>query len=143
MSILRVDRRGSVVYWEVNRECREVVGPVARHFGMSIEAFLEKFSFDRLPGQLPSRDFSEDQDEEIDRVELKSLVSSSLWPRIVRAAKAEGMTVEEFLTEAIMDDVRACEEEMILSPTTGEPIARAFEVRDFIVEEEHKETCEE
>jgi hypothetical protein len=144
MSIFTVKRNGSAVTWNIDRACREVVAPIAREFGMSLEAFLEKFSFERLPGQLPNRDFAEDRDENVElKVDLNALSRSEIWPRLVRAAASEEMTVEEFLSEAIMDDVRACEEGMILSPKTGKPIASAFELRDFIVEEQHKETCED
>ena len=145
MSILTVKKDHSWVKWEINEECRKTVEPIAREFGMSIERFLKLFTLDKLPAQLPSRDFSEDQDEDVDlNLNFVALSCSKAWPRIWRAAKVEGLSVEEFLTEAIMDNVRGAEEDMVLSPRTGELIASAFELRDFIIEEEeHPETCED
>jgi hypothetical protein len=41
-----------------------------------------------------------------------------------------------------MDDVRACEERFVLSPRTGEPIACAYQLRDFIIDEQYAQSGE-
>jgi hypothetical protein len=144
MSTLTVRTKHFRVKWKLDAECLRTVGPIAREFGMSVERFLTLFTMEKLPAQLPNRDFAEEQDQDINlQLDLPSLARSEAWPRLERAAKSEGMTVEEFLTEAILEDVRAAEEEMILSPKTGQTIAYGFEIRNFIVEENHWETCED
>jgi hypothetical protein len=66
-----------------------MIEPIAGEFDMSVERFLEKFSFDRLPAQLPTRDFCDDHDEELDlNLDISSLSRSREWSRILRAAKS-------------------------------------------------------
>jgi hypothetical protein len=109
--------------------------PIAAEFGMSVERFLELYTQRRLPGQLPNRKFNEDQDHDIDLgLGLDALKNPSAGNRIERAAKMADISVSEFLTDAIMDRVRCEEEEMVLSPRTGEFIGR--DIDDFMVREE-------
>src|SRR4029077_11303077 len=108
--------------------------PIAAEFAMSVERFLELHTQGRLPGQLPNRRFNEDQDRDIDLgLGLDALKNSSAGKRIERAAKMAGLSVSEFLTDAIMDRVRCEEQEMVLSPRTGEFIGR--DINDFMVRE--------
>jgi hypothetical protein len=97
---------------------------IANEFGMSVEQFKQALKHRRrLPGQLPSRSFFEDQDSEIDLgLDLKPLKKSPAWNRIKRAAKFQRVTVKEFVTHSILEMARTLEEDMILSPRTGKPI---------------------
>jgi hypothetical protein len=101
------------------------IEPIANEFEMSVDRFLRVYKLNRLPGQLPDRNFSEDQDQDggVDLgLELAGMRKSPAWKRIKRAADSSGQTVKEFVTESIMDHVRCEEETMILSPRTGKPI---------------------
>jgi hypothetical protein len=130
-------KRCGRVEWNLNSECREAVAPIAAQFGMPIERFLQLYTLRKLPGQLPRRDFSQEQDHHVDHgFDFESLKKSTAWKRIERAAKHAagrqgGESVTEFLSEAIMDLVRCYEEEMILSPRTGEVIGDAGELAKF------------
>jgi hypothetical protein len=105
---------------------------VANEFGMPVEKFVELYREKRLPGQLPSRTFYEQQDSEIDLgVNLDAIKRSPAWQRIKRAAGFNGESVRGFVTEAIMETVRGCEEVMVLSPRTGKPICRNWDIDDW------------
>ena len=109
---------------------------VANEFGMPVEKFVELYRQKRLPGQLPSRRFYEQQDGEIDLgVSLDAIKKSPAWQRIKRAAGFSGESVRDFVTEAIMETVRGCEEGMVLSPRTGQPICRDWDIDDWTGEE--------
>ena len=125
-------KRCGRVKWNLNSECREAVAPIAAQFGMPIERFLQLYTLRKLPGQLPRRDFSQEQDRHVDHgFDFESLKKSGAWKRIERAANFLGESVTEFLSEAIMDSVRCSEEEMVLSPRTGEVIGDAGDLDKF------------
>jgi hypothetical protein len=64
---------------------------VANEFGMPVEKFTELYRRKKLPGQLPSRKFYEEQDSEIDLgVNLDAVRKSPAWQRIERAARFNG-----------------------------------------------------
>src|SRR5438477_11566885 len=97
---------------------------VAGEFGMSVEQFMRQ-SRARLPGQLPNQSFYERQDSGVDLcldLNAKAIRKSPAWKRIKRAAKFSGQTVRQFLTNSIMENVRVYENDMVLSPRTGQPI---------------------
>ena len=109
---------------------------VANEFGMPVEKFVELYRRKRLPGQLPSRTFYEQLDNEIDLgVKLDAVRKSPAWQRIQRAARFSGQSVKEFVTFAIMEMVRGSEETMVLSPRTGEPICRDWDIDDWTGQE--------
>lgn len=116
---------------------------VANEFGMSVEAFLQFYrqhpGLRRLPGQLPHRDLLEEQDSEIDLGNLGALRESSAWKRIKRAARFQGQTPKEFVTHSIMEMVRTLEDDMVLSPRTGEYICDIAELEEFVKPEEGDE----
>jgi hypothetical protein len=132
-------KSGLLVEWNLNLGCRQAVAPIAAQFGMPIERFLQLYTLRKLPGQLPRRDFSQEQDHQVDHgFDFESLKKSAAWKRIERAANFRCESVTEFLSEAIMDSVRCHEEEMILSPRTGEVIGDAGvldKFEEFIDEE--------
>ena len=108
---------------------------VASEFGMSVEQFLQtcrRRGLRKLPGQLPNRMFCEDQDRDISLNLDEALRESSAWKRIKRAARFQGQTPEEFVTHSILEMVRTLEEDMVLSPRTGEPICDKAELEEFV-----------
>jgi len=106
---------------------------IANEFGMSVGRFLHLFKLGKLPGQLPNRQFSQDQDNDIDlRLDLDGMKKSPAWKKIKRAADFSGQTVKEFVTETIMEAVRADEEIMILSPRTGKPICDRWTLDELL-----------
>jgi hypothetical protein len=106
---------------------------VANEFGMSVEQFKQALKHRRrLPGQLPSRSFLEDQDSEIElSLDTRATRKTPAWKRIKRAAWLQGRTLKEFVTHSIMEMVRPLEEDMVLSPRTGEPICDIAELEEF------------
>jgi hypothetical protein len=118
---------------------------VANEFGMSVEKFLQFYRQNpggglpgKLPGQLPGRSFSEEQDRDIDLgLNFDALRKSSAWRRIKRAARFGGQTAKEFVTHSIMEMVRTSEDDMVLSPRTGEPICDILELEEFVMKSEH------
>ena len=131
--ILSVEGEYFRAKWAINDESRQVLQPIANEFGLSIESFLKAYTFRKLPGQLPNTEFAEEQDATIDLgLDLKSLRRSDAWKRISRAARfTEAESVKQFLTDAVMDLVRVCEENMVMSPRTGKPIAHEAAVDRF------------
>jgi hypothetical protein len=110
---------------------------VADEFGMSVEQFLQtcrRRGLRKLPGQLPNRMFCEDQDRDISLNLDEALKESPAWKRIKRAARfqGQGQTPEEFVTHSILEMVRTLEEDMVLSPRTGEPICDKAELEEFV-----------
>jgi hypothetical protein len=109
------------------------IEPIAKEFGMDVDRFLRLYNLNRLPGQLPNRGFSQDQDSEINLdINLDGTKKSPAWKRIKRAADFSGQTVSEFVTTTIMEAVRAEEEIMILSPRTGKPICDRWLIDDSL-----------
>lgn len=130
-----VQTKDGLIEWNLNSKCRKVVKPIADEFGMAIERFLTLYSLHRLPGQLPSRAFCEEQDRACDieiKFDLDQLKKSPVWKRIKRAAQLSGQSVSEFIQEALMETVRSCEEDVILSPRTGKIIGDDHELFQFI-----------
>lgn len=134
---------GGLIEWNLNSKCRKVVKPIADEFGMAVERFLTLYSLHRLPGQLPSRAFCEEQDR-ADNIEVKfdldALKKSPAWKRIKRAAQLSGQSVTDFIQEALMDTVRCCEENVILSPRTGKIIGDDLQLLKFISRVERADT---
>ena len=113
---------------------------VAKEFGLSAERFLQLYrqnpGLSRLPGQLPRREFSEDQDHDIDLgLNLDALRKSCAWKRIKRAACFQGQCPAEFVTRSILEIIRTLEADMILTPRTGEAICDIAELEQFVKSE--------
>jgi hypothetical protein len=113
------------------------VKSIANEFGVSVEKFLYLYTTRRLPGQISAvggHRFYEDQDASeigID-FDLARLKESWAWKRIERAARFAEQTVNEFLTSSIMETVRCLEDDMILSPKTGEPVCADYDLDEFL-----------
>ena len=110
---------------------------VADEFGVSVEKFLYLYRTRGLPGQINPigwRRFYEEQDAsepDLD-FDLTRLQKSWAWKRIERAARFAEETVQEFMTNSIMEMVRCLEDDMIISPKTGEPVCNNRDLDDFL-----------
>src|SRR2546429_10002911 len=60
----------------------------------------------------------------------------SIRKRIRRAARFAGFSVKDFVWRALASSVNCCEDEMILSPKTGWPLADDVELESFMVKPE-------
>src|SRR5436309_3553165 len=103
---------------------------VANEFGMPVEKFVELYRSRRLPGQLPHGSTCMEQDGEIDLGIKLPVLKGDGWKRIRRVTHLTGETVREFVTNAIMEAVRGCEETMITSARTGEALCWSWDLDD-------------
>ena len=130
-----VETKNGQVDWIVDSECRKVVIPIADEFGMSAEQFLELYSRHRLPAQLVRGDrLCEEKTPAGFGVTLCE--DRSIQKRIRRAARFAGLSVKDFVWRALAGSVNCCEDDMILSPKTGRPVANDFELESFMVKHE-------
>jgi hypothetical protein len=85
---------------------------------------------------IAGRRFYEEQDasEPALDFDLARLKESWAWKRIERAARFMEENVNEFITTAIMETVRCLEDDMILSPKTGEPVCADYGLDEFLDE---------
>jgi hypothetical protein len=123
--------------WNLNSKALKVIKPLAKEFGMSVEKFLYLHTLQRLPGQLP-------------RGAAMSRLMTDLAPagfavtlpddpeiqkRIRRAAKFDGRTVKDYVWNCLSTSVDCLEDELLLSPRTGRPIAECIDLHGFIAKE--------
>jgi hypothetical protein len=110
---------------------------VAAEFGVSAEKLLYLYKTRGLPGQIDQVGgprFYEEQDAsepDLD-FDLTRLQKSWAWKRIERAARFSEETVQQFMTKSIMEAVRCLEDDMILSPKTGEPVCASYDLDEFL-----------
>ena len=121
--------------WNFDSECRKVVTPIADEFGMSAERFLELYGRHRLPGQLV-RGIGLDEQRTPVGFSVTLCEEPSIQKRIRRAARFAGFSVKDFVWRAVAGSVNCCEDDMILSPKTGRPIAHDVELEKFIMKRE-------
>jgi hypothetical protein len=132
---LVVETRNGQVEWNLNSECRKVLIPIADEFGLSMLQFLKRYSHRRLPAQSVrrSRLFEESAPAGFG---VKLCQEPSIQQRIRRAARFAGFSVKDFVWRALASSVNCCEEDMILSPKTGQPLASDVELESFMVTRE-------
>src|SRR5436190_13307959 len=127
-----VETRNGQVQWNLDSECRKVVIPIADEFGMSALQFLELYSRHRLPAQSVRRDRLYEE-----RAPAGFGVTLCEDPpfrkRIRRAARCAGFSVKDFVWRGLAGSVNCCEDDMILSPKTGRPLANDVELESFMV----------
>ena len=121
--------------WNLDSEFRKVVTPIADEFGMSAEQFLELYSHHRLPAQLV-RGSGLDEERAPAGFSVTLCEESSIQKRIRRAARFAGLSVKDFVWRALASSVNCCEDDMILSPKTGRPLANDVELESFMVKRE-------
>jgi hypothetical protein len=121
--------------WNLDSEFRKVVTPIADEFGMSAEQFLELYSHHRLPAQLV-RGIGLDEERAPAGFSVTLCEESSIQKRIRRAARFAGFSVKDFVWRALASSVNCCEDDMILSPKTGRPLANDVELESFMVKRE-------
>jgi hypothetical protein len=133
-----VETKNGQVQWNLHSECRKVVIPIADEFGMSSLQFLELYSRHRLPAQLVRNDrLCEERAPAGFVVTLPE--EPSVRKRIRRAARFARLSVKDFVWRALASAVNCCEDDMILSPKTGRPIANNVELESFMVKREFDE----
>ena len=130
-----VETKHDQVEWKLHSECRKVVIPIADEFEMSALQFLQLYSHHRLPAQAVRGDRLYEQ-----RAPAGFGVTLSEDPlfrkRIRRAARFTGFSVKDFAWRALAGSVNCCEDDMILSPKTGRPLANHVELESFMVKHE-------
>jgi len=102
---------------------------------MSAEQFLELYSRHRLPGQL-SRGIRLDEERAPAGFSVAPCDEPSIQKRIRRAARFAGFSVKDFVWRAVAGSVSCCEDDMIVSPKTGRPLAHEVELENFIMKRE-------
>ncbi len=133
-----VETKNGQVQWNLHSECRKVVIPIADEFGMSALQFLELYSRHRLPAQLVRNErLYEERAPAGFGVTLPE--EPSIRKRIRRAARFAGLGVKDFVWRALASSVNCCEDDMILSPKTGRPLANDVELESFMVKREFDE----
>ena len=125
---LKIEKKGFTVVWNLNAQCRRVVEPIAAEFGMTLEQFLKRHSANSLPAQITPQD----------EYKFKKRTSAQfacddqgLMSRIQRAATFRETSLSEYIMEAIVSFVNCDEEEMIISPKTGEPFVEDEVIHQF------------
>ena len=130
-----VEKSNGQVEWNLDPECRNVVIRIAREFGMSAEQFLEIYSRHRLPAQLVPSDRL-DEEKRPAGFDVTLCEDRLIRKRIHRAARFAGFSVKDFVWRALAACVNCCEDDMILNPKNGQPVANDIELESFIVKHE-------
>ena len=130
-----VQTKNGQAEWNLDSECRKVVTPIANEFGMSAERFLELYSRHRLPAQLV-RGIGLDEERAPAGFSVTLCKEPSTQKRIRRAARFAGFSVKDFVWRALASSVNCCEDDMILSPKTGRPVAHDVDLEKFIMKRE-------
>lgn len=130
-----VDSKNSQSKWNLDQECQKVAIRVADEFGMSVEQFLDLYSRHRLPAQLVRGDrLSQEKAPAGFSVALCKDPLAQM--RIRRAARFADLSVEDFVWRTLASAVNCCEDDMILSPKTGRPVAGDFDLESFMMRRE-------
>ena len=130
-----VETKNGQVEWNLDSECRKVLNPIADEFGLPVLQFLKRYSHRRLPAQSVRRDrLYEERAPAGFGVTLCE--EPSIRQRIRRAAQFAGFNVKDFVWRALASSVNCCEDDMILSPKTGQPLASDVELESFMVKRE-------
>ena len=130
-----VETKNGQVQWNLHSECRKAVIPIADEFGMSSLQFLELYSRHCLPAQLVRGDRLQEQRAPAGfGVTLPE--EPSIQKRIRRAARFAGFSVKDFVWRALAGCVNCCEDDMILNPKNGRPVANDAELESFMIKHE-------
>src|SRR5206468_5427002 len=96
---------------------------------------LELYSRHHLPAQLVRGDRL-DEDGAPACFGVTLCEEPSIRRRIRRAARFAGFSVKDFVWRALASAVNCCEDDMILSPKTGRPLAGDVQLESFMVTHE-------
>ena len=88
-----------------------------------------------MPGQL-NRGIRLDEERAPAGFSVTLCEEPSIQKRICRAARFAGFSVKDFVWRAVAGSVNCCEDDMIVSPKTGRPLAHEVELEDFIIKRE-------
>jgi hypothetical protein len=138
MNVFTVKTKHGVTQWNLSPECKREIQPIADEFGMGIKRFLFLYTKDALPGQLVRRN---DVDEENAPLgfSVSACADPTTWARVKRVAKHDGVSIKDYVWQAIASSANCCEADMILSPATGEPISSDCLIERFILASERQE----
>jgi hypothetical protein len=136
--VFEVKTRNGFVRWKLTPECEREIGPIADHFGLGLKKFLYLFTLGTLPGQLPTGN-PVNEENAPPGFSVSACADPALWARVERVAKHDGRSIEDFVWQAIASSVNCSEEEMVLSPKTGDSISGDCLVQQFIWEVERNE----
>jgi hypothetical protein len=133
-----VEVEGRCYIWNLNAEFRELLEPIAAEFRWTVEDFLTRYSQGTLPGQIPKSFFDREEDELPEPQELTVEFTSDpeVWERIRCAAKVCGETPRDFIWKTVWGSVRSAEDDMIISPGSGEIIGDELDIREFLISRE-------
>jgi hypothetical protein len=130
-----VETKNGQIEWNLDSECRKIVLRIADEFGMSAEQFLELYSRHRLPAQLVRGDPLCEEKAPIG-FGVTLCEDRSIRRRIRRAARFAGFSVKDFVWRALAGCVNCCEDDMILNPKNGRPVANDAELESFMIKHE-------
>jgi hypothetical protein len=131
MNTFTVETRNGFTKWNVSPECEREIQPIADEFGMELKKFLYLYTHGTLPGQLPTGN-PVDEKNAPPGFSVSACADPALWARVDRVAKHDGRSIKDFVWQAIASSVNCAEEEMVLSPKTGDSISGDCLVQQFI-----------
>lgn len=133
-----VEVEGRCYIWNLNAEFRELLEPIAAEFRWTVEDFLTRYSQGTLPGQIPKSFFDREEDglPEPEELTVEFTSDPEVWERIRRAAKVCGETPRDFIWKTVWDSVRSAEDDMIISPGSGQIIGDELDIHEFLISRE-------
>jgi hypothetical protein len=132
MNVFTVETKNGFTKWNLDSKCKREVQPIADEFGMGIEKFLFLYTLRRLPGQLV-RHNDVDEENTPRGFAVTACEDPATWDRVKRAAKCDGLSIEEFVWQAVAGSVNCTEADVLLSPSTGDAITTNCRLEEFIV----------
>jgi hypothetical protein len=126
------------IEWKLNSKSLKVIRPLAQEFGLSVEKFLYLHTLGRLPAQLPRGNNLETAIAPAG-FEVTLPKDPEMQKRIRRAARFGGHKSAKDFTWCMMSGwVDTLEEDMILSPKTGQPIGDELDdLEKFVAKHEY------
>ncbi len=128
----RIELSNGYMVWDLNAKFRRILKPIAEKFDVSIEEFLRLYSENKLPKQ-PKREHRLNEHAVPAGFFVDLGNDTSVLERIARAAEFSGQTIAELAWQSISGFVDCCEDDMIFSPETGEPIGDECPFGEFLL----------
>lgn len=138
MNVFTVETKNGFTRWNLSPECEREIQPIADEFGMGIKRFLYLYTKNALPGQLV-RHNDIDEENAPPGFRVSACADPTTWARVKRAANHDGVSIKDFVWQAIASSVNCAEGDMILSPATGDSISSDCQIERFIIQSERQE----
>ena len=133
---LIVHTKRCAVTYKLDARARRKLKPIADEFDLSIDEFVTHYACDKLPGQ-PTKKLEWSADDELAGRLADAIFKAnpSAFARIQNASLLIKDSPADFIWKAIGSFVECDEEDMLLSPKTGRPIADrlSFTLGDYCV----------